>query len=410
MSRLGDHLARGGALPSWCTAQPETLLAIFTTYREDHAPILIEATCNQVNQFGGYTGMSPADFVGFVTGLARQAGVDPARVIFGGDHLGPNPWKDETAASAMEKARAMLAAYVAAGFEKIHLDASMACRGDGALSEAVMAARAADLCAVAEAAAGGRALHYIIGTEVPVPGGETARLDTLAVTRPDAARRTLDLHREAFAARGLERAFERVIGVVTQPGVDFGNTQVFAFDPGRAQALSKVLPLGDLPVFEAHSTDYQSGGALAALVAGNFRILKVGPELTFAFRQAVFALEQIEAALNVVGPSHLTATLRAAMVADPSHWRGHVAVGPGEAEEMLYGLSDRVRYYWPVPAVRAAFERLCVNLRGANPAPGIVAQALGALVEAGDPATLPDRAVERMVGQVVAKYRNSTGG
>ena len=131
-------------MPSWCTAHPETLAAILQGYRDDTAPILIEATCNQVNQFGGYTGMAPADFVAFVQGIARAEGVDPVRLILGGDHLGPNPWKAEPAAQAMQKARDMVAAYVLAGFSKIHLDASMPCGGE-ALDETEMAARAADL-------------------------------------------------------------------------------------------------------------------------------------------------------------------------------------------------------------------------------------------------------------------------
>ena len=163
-----NRAGQGGGLPSWCTAHPQTLAAILHAYRNDTAPILIEATCNQVNQSGGYTGMTPADFVGFVHGIARSEGVDFARVILGGDHLGPNPWKAKPAARAMAIARDMVAAYVAAGFTKIHLDASMACRGE-VLAEAEMAARAADLCAVAESVAPGR-LVYVIGTEVPVPG------------------------------------------------------------------------------------------------------------------------------------------------------------------------------------------------------------------------------------------------
>ena len=226
--------------------------------------------------------MTPADFRGFVESIARAQGVDPARLILGGDHLGPNPWRGEPAAVAMDKARAMVAAYVAAGFTKIHLDASMACADDASLAETVMADRAADLCAVAEAAAAVPP-GYVIGTEVPIPGGETEAMDDLAVTTPEAARRTLDLHRAAFAARGLDAAFDRVIGLVAQPGVDFANDQVFAFDPARAASLSAAAPGLGGPVFEAHSTDYQSAAALRALVQGHFAILKVGPELTFAF-------------------------------------------------------------------------------------------------------------------------------
>jgi len=406
-----NRAARPRAIPSWCTAHAETLRAILATYRGDGAPILIEATSNQVNQFGGYTGMTPAAFRTFVEGLAQHEGIDPRRILLGGDHLGPNPWKDEPAGPAMDKARAMVEAYVRAGFTKIHLDASMACADDDRLDEETIAARAADLCAVAEQAAAGRALSYVIGTEVPIPGGETDALDSLAVTAPEAAAHTVELHRQAFAARGLEGAFGRVIALVVQPGVDFGNEQVFVFDPAKAETLcSSVAGLPGL-AFEAHSTDYQSEEALSALVAAHFAILKVGPELTFAYRQAVFALAGIEAELGVPEPSRLVQTVLEEMRADPRHWRAYVQPGPGEERMMLYGLSDRIRYYWPRPAIQQALARLRVNLATHPPEPGLLAQAtgrpIGTLPSDGDPM---DATVRLMIGEVVAKYRRATGG
>jgi D-tagatose-1,6-bisphosphate aldolase subunit GatZ/KbaZ len=414
VSVLGDIVSANRAgkkrgIPSYCTAHPETLSAIFAAYRHDDAPILIEATCNQVNQFGGYTGMTPAGFRTFVEELARREGVDPARLILGGDHLGPNPWKGEPAENAMAKARDMVAAYVAAGFSKIHLDASMACADDAALDEATMAARAAELCAAAEAS--GRAdLCYVIGTEVPVPGGETEVLDTLGVTAPEAAARTHELHRKAFAARGMQAAFERVIGIVVQPGVDFGNAQVFAFAPERAETLSRSVEALPGLVFEAHSTDYQSRTELSELVAAHFAILKVGPELTFAFRQAVTALAHIEAALNFAEPSRILDVITAEMRADPRDWRAYVAADDREATMMLYGLSDRVRYYWPRPAIQAALQKLYANIGSARPEPGLVAQFTGRPVEAsGEPADMPRRIIEAMVGDVVRKYRAAAG-
>ena len=394
-------------MPSWCTAHPETLAAILQGYRDDTAPILIEATCNQVNQFGGYTGMAPADFVAFVQGIARAEGVDPARLILGGDHLGPNPWKAEPAAQAMQKARDMVAAYVLAGFSKIHLDASMPCGGE-ALDETEMAARAADLCAVAEAAAAGRSLHYVIGTEVPVPGGETEHRDGLAITTPDAARHTHDLHRAAFAARGLQAAFQRVIAIVVQPGVDFGNDQIIGYTPAQARALVAAAPALHGPLFEAHSTDYQTEAALSALVRDHFAVLKVGPELTFAYRQAVFALERLEALLGLPA-SGVTAALLAAMRARPADWRAYVETGATEETMMLFGLSDRLRYYWPVAEVQAAQARLFAALRQAPTAPGLLAQVTGGLVAACDPACLPETVIRQMVGAVVQKYRSATG-
>jgi D-tagatose-1,6-bisphosphate aldolase subunit GatZ/KbaZ len=403
---LTDIIARnragqGGGLPAWCTAHPQVLAAILHSYRDDAAPILIEATCNQVNQFGGYTGMTPADFVAFVQGIARAEGVDPARLILGGDHLGPNPWKSEPGTQAMAKARDMVAAYAAAGFTKIHLDASMPCGGE-ALSEPEMAARAADLCAVAENTAPD-AIHYVIGTEVPVPGGETAHQTQLAVTTPEAARRTHALHREAFSRRGLEAAFARVIAVVVQPGVDFGNAQIIGYDPPRATTLAAATLDGLL--FEAHSTDYQTPAALAGLVWDHFAILKVGPELTFAFRQAVMALERLEALL-ALPRSGVTNALLAAMRARPADWRAYVPPGPQEEQMMLYGLSDRLRYYWPDPGVQAALARLMAALAGANPPPGLVAQVTGGLVETD---VSPEAVVRRAIGAVVQKYRTATG-
>jgi tagatose-1,6-bisphosphate aldolase non-catalytic subunit AgaZ/GatZ len=77
---------------------------------------------------------------------------------------------------------------------------------------------------------------------------------------------------------------------------------------------------------------------------------------------------------------------------------------------MLFGLSDRVRYYWTRPKVRQAVDRLFAQVRASAPMAGMVAQATGGLVGPVDPAHLPEAVTDRMVGAVVAKYRNATGG
>ncbi|HVW91253.1 MAG TPA: class II D-tagatose-bisphosphate aldolase, non-catalytic subunit [Devosia sp.] len=410
MSILRDIAAANRAgtamgIPSWCTAHADTLRAVLATYAHDDAPILIEATCNQVNQFGGYTGMTPAGFRNFIEILAAGEGVDPARIVLGGDHLGPNPWRREPAALAMDKAKAMIAAFVEAGFTKIHLDASMACADDAFLDEATKADRAADLCAIAEAAASGRELAYVIGTEVPIPGGETSGLAGIAVTTPESVETTLAMHEDAFAERGLRPALERVIGVVVQPGVDFGNADVLAYDPSKAAELSETI--FDIPnaVFEAHSTDYQSEAALAALVADHFAILKVGPELTFAFREAVVAMAHIEAQLSVA-PSGVLAILADEMEHDPSEWRAYIPDDDRAAAMRLFGLSDRVRYYWPRPRVAAAVQRLLANIDAAAIERGILSQYAPFALPA-DPRPLSTRIVAHHVGRVVGKYRRA---
>ncbi len=171
-------------LPSVCSADRFVLEAALRQGVRDQTVVLVESTCNQVNQFGGYTGMRPADFRALVTEVAAQQGYPPASLILGGDHLGPFPWRHEPAAQAMAKARELVRAYVLAGYTKIHLDCSMRLADDpGAahdpLSDETATARTAELAGVAEAAWGGLpagqpAPFYVIGTEVPTPGGEQA--------------------------------------------------------------------------------------------------------------------------------------------------------------------------------------------------------------------------------------------
>ena len=165
-----NRAGEGRGIYSLCSAHPLVLEACIDQALADGGPLLVEATCNQVNQEGGYTGMQAADFRRFVTGLATARGLPAERLILGGDHLGPNPWRHEPADAALAKAEALVRSYVEAGFTKIHLDASMGCAGDPEpLPPELIAARAARL-ALAGEAAGGRPV-YVIGTEVPVPGG-----------------------------------------------------------------------------------------------------------------------------------------------------------------------------------------------------------------------------------------------
>jgi D-tagatose-1,6-bisphosphate aldolase subunit GatZ/KbaZ len=404
----GNRRGERRGIASWCTAQPQTLRAILDTYRDDDDSILIEATCNQVNQFGGYTGMTPAAFRRFVESVAKEADVDPARINFGGDHLGPNPWRNRPAGEAMRRACDMVKAYVEAGFAKIHLDASMACADDARLPAPTIAERAADLCAVAEmATAKGADLAYVIGTEVPVPGGETHLVDTLAVTRPQDALRTFELHRAAFTARGIADAMERVVALVVQPGVEFGNAQIFPFNRAKAAALSGVVADMSGVIFEAHSTDFQSEAALGELVASHFAILKVGPELTYAFREAIVAMAAIEDCLVGSGRSDTVSILERVMDENDAHWRAYVAKTDNERIDRLYGLSDRVRYYWSDPRVAAALKVLAANTDGKPIHPGLTSQFAGALMPESLGAPLSRRIISSKVGAVVAKFRRA---
>ena len=165
------------SIPSVCSAHPEVLMASLQLAADLGRPVVIEATSNQVNQFGGYTGMTALDFVRHIQDLVDQTKIDPDLVILGGDHLGPQVWKSERKETAMAKAHDLVADYVRAGIRKIHLDCSEGCSDDPAsLDDATVAARAAQLARTCkDAAVDPCDLVFVIGTEVPPPGG--ARLD-----------------------------------------------------------------------------------------------------------------------------------------------------------------------------------------------------------------------------------------
>jgi D-tagatose-1,6-bisphosphate aldolase subunit GatZ/KbaZ len=231
--------ARG--IASICSAHPVALDAAMRHAAGLASPLLVEATCNQVNQFGGYTGMQPADFVRYVHGIAAKAGLPVEDLLLGGDHLGPLVWANEPAQAAMEKAKALVRAYAAAGFGKIHLDCSMPCADDAELPVEVIARRAAELAQAAEEVAGSRAPRYVIGSEVPPAGGARSGDSGLSVTRPEAAAETIEITRQAFVRLRLEAAWERVVALVVQPGVEFGDEDVHEYDRSQATGLARLI-------------------------------------------------------------------------------------------------------------------------------------------------------------------------
>ena len=363
--KLGE--TRG--IVSICSAHPWVLKAAMGRAA---GSLLIEATCNQVNQFGGYTGMNPADFVRFVREIAEQNDFPFENIILGGDHLGPSVWQDEPAEVAMGKAEELIRDYVEAGFIKIHLDCSMRLGDDPGgtfgLEVEVSADRSARLAQIAERT-GRSNLRYVIGTEVPIPGGAREHEEGVSVTKVEDTRQTIEATREAFYRAGLQAAWERVIAVVVQPGVEFGDDFVLPYQSEAAQELSTFIENQSM-LYEAHSTDYQTREALRNMVRDHFAILKVGPALTFAFREGVFVLSKMEDELiPSMERSDILSVLDRVMVENPEYWVKYYHGSEAEqAFKRRYSLSDRIRYYWPRPAVERAFEKMMVNL-DQNPLP-----------------------------------------
>ncbi|MCD6400418.1 MAG: class II D-tagatose-bisphosphate aldolase, non-catalytic subunit [Anaerolineales bacterium] len=409
-------------IPSLCTAHPTVLQTAIKRAAKTETPLLIESTCNQVNQFGGYTGMTPANFVAFISRIAEENNLPFERVILGGDHLGPNVWQSENAESAIKKSKRMVHEYVRAGNKKIHLDCSMKLADDDPscpLDVAVSAQRAAELAKVAEETAlntdsspkdkGKHELRYVIGTEVPIPGGATEVEEKITVSKIADVRETIAVTREAFFRLGLESAWDRVIAVVVQPGVEFGDSFVQRYNAQKAHKLSLFIQENPQLVYEAHSTDYQNPASLKEMVRDHFAILKVGPALTFAYREAVFALAMMENEFfDEFERSDLIAVLDKVMLENPVHWNKYYQ--GQESFKRKFSLSDRIRYYWTTPIVQDALKKLFENWTNLTIPLSLLSQYMPReydKVSAGHMSSHPLELVESAIARVLNDYENA---
>ena len=362
-------------IESVCSANEFVLEVALKRSKLFNAPVLIEATANQVNQFGGYTGMYPKDFYEMVLKMAAEIGVPENHIILGGDHLGPLTWQNLPETEAMEKSETLVYQYARAGFTKIHLDTSMKVADDpeGLLSTETIARRGATLYKAAmkgyedlkaEKPDAMRPV-FVIGSEVPIPGGAQEAEDTLAVTKPEAFRDTVATYRRVFKEEGIEDGMNDVVAVVTQPGVEFGDDQVFLYDHDAATELCAALNEFPEVCFEGHSTDYQSKECLKRMVEDGIAILKVGPALTYGLRESLFSLSMMEKELvPEEKQARFIETLEKVMLEKPDNWKKHYH---GDEKQLAlcrkYSFSDRARYYIGQPEVTEAMDKLFENLR-----------------------------------------------
>ncbi len=416
---LGDNIA----IASICSANRYVLKAAMQLKNNSKNNILIESTSNQVDQFGGYTGMTPIDFVQFVKSIADEVSFPFGNIIFGGDHLGPNVWQNEEAKSAMLKAEDQIKAYVKAGYRKIHLDTSFSLGDDDKskqLSPEIITERAARLCKIAEETFNKISNKkekpvYVIGTEVPIPGGAQEEEESIVATTPEDLVNTIKLSQKAFYELGLKEAWERVIAVVVQPGVEFSDSQVFKYNRDNVTKIkSKIEDYPNL-IFEAHSTDYQSKAALTEMVQDYFGILKVGPWLTFAMREAIFALADIEGELvDSAKSSNLKDEIDKIMVERPKYWNKHYHGTQKEIKlARAYSYSDRIRYYWSDKKVINILEKMMNNLKEINIPNTLISQYLPTqycLIMENKIEKNPETLIISKISEVLNIYNSACGG
>lgn len=372
--QLGIHCG----IPSFCCANKLVIEAILEQARRFDDTVLIEATSNQVNQYGGYTNMQPKDFSSFVYGIADRINFSKDKIILGGDHLGPLPWMAMPAKEAMEEAVMLVELAVEAGYTKIHLDTSMKLGDDPAdvrLPDEVIAERGAILYQACERAFERRlrefpdAVHpvFVIGSEVPVPGGAQEEEDIVKVTSPEDFEHTLLAYKKKFAQLRLKKAWDYIIAVVVQPGVEFGNEEIHQYNRLDSYKLCECLKKYPDIVFEGHSTDYQPPVKLHEMVEDGIAIIKVGPALTFSLREALYSLNMMEEELieDTGKWSNFIGTVEQAMMGNKKQWLKYYH---GDSKKLKicrkYSFSDRSRYYMAYPEVEAAMKKLFANLDG----------------------------------------------
>ncbi len=419
----GNRNGDGKGIYSICSSHPVIIKAAMYQAIIDNSLVLVESTSNQVDQFGGYTGMKPADFVSYVKKIGDQINFPQEKLLLGGDHLGPNAWQSLTADAAMKNSRELIKQYVQAGYSKIHLDTSMYCKDDigdrhKPLNNDVVAKRAAELCKVAEDSVvdGQNKPIYVIGTEVPIPGGMQQK-EEIQPTSSDAVKETITIFSDTFNKSGLQDAWKRVVAVVVQPGVEFGDDNVYEYNHEKVSDLKNTIMQFDNIVFEAHSTDYQREHSLRALVEDHFAILKVGPYLTYAYREVLFALEIIENELFEAGvitnKSGLSDVVDDVMVNNPGNWNKYYL--GNDKEKWLkrrYSFSDRVRYYWGEEKLQAAVKILIQNLKLVDIPITLLSQYLPAVFDAvqyGKISKNPESIINYYVQEVVAIYARACG-
>lgn len=361
----------GKGVYSVCSSNEYVIRAAMRDAVEEGYVLIVESTANQVNQYGGYTGMTPEDFVLFTTKLAEEEGLDRDHLILGGDHLGPLTWTDCCESVAMKNSEELIASYVLAGYSKIHIDTSMKLADDpeGPLAVDVSASRGAQLALVVDKAFREYSKTHpeapypvlVVGSEVPIPGGSQDYEDKLCPTKREDFLSQVESFRKAFEEKGLD--FSNVIGFVVQPGVEFGDSFVFQYDSKAASSLMTALKETYGLVFEGHSTDYQTQKSLSGMVKDGIAILKVGPEFTFRLREALLHLCSIGKEMGIIkGPDFRNVVL-SAMDENPVYWKKYYK---GTAEEIqykkIYSYSDRIRYYLPSPKVNESIKEMMESI------------------------------------------------
>ncbi len=374
MSWLADTIRRHKSgdtvgVYSVCSAHPTVVEAAIMQAGADDVPVLIEATSNQVDQFGATPDASGR--VPRPPSSASPTGADfpRSRVVLGGDHLGPNRWQGETAAAAMEKADATHRRLRRAGYSKIYLDAACPVPTTRQCSMTRPSRSAPHACCTSRRIRATQrrrpsdVRHRHRGT------GSRAGPRDARRSHPDAGRSCRATDRRASGRVHpirLDHVWPRVMALVVQPGVEFDHLQVIDYRRTAHRGATARPRHGTAPGVRGAFHRLSATPQIARARRRSLAVLKVGPGLTFAMREALFGLAHIEnqlpAAAVAVRPDRGRRTTNAR--------QSRVLAGllrPGSADQQTAGgtaTATGSRYTGPTTRSTPARRQLLDNSTG----------------------------------------------
>lgn len=344
------------SLPSFCTANFNVIkiLIIFAKYY--NLPILLESTSNQVNQFGGYTGLTPRQFYKKIDKLKKKIKIKNKQVMIGADHLGPLPWKKLNSKIALKNAKTLIKKCISLKYDKIHIDSTIVCKDDKNLNLNLIRSRSAKIFNTVPKK-DIKNIFFVFGSEVPFAGGgNTNKIKPSVLNNIK-----VDYFLYNSILKNLNSNKKNKFSLVVEPGMAFSNSKISL---PKLKKFKKNLSFSKKNNFsyEAHSTDYQRLVTLKKLVKNNFRFLKVGPELTFDFYQAIKKMEKIEDT-NCNQKSNISYELMKAMSKDNKYWKDYYKGTKKKIEFLkLNSYLDRMRYYWDSKNVKKSMIKLFKNI------------------------------------------------
>ncbi len=349
------------ALPSFCTSNIFVLKSLLHFCKYKNLPALIETTSNQVNQYGGYSGNKPKDFIKKINNLIKKIKFNKKNIFYGGDHLGPLPWMKSKSVTALAKSIKLIDLYLKNNYIKIHIDTSIKCNDDKFLTTKEVFLRTKYILRKLKKKNNLKKIFLVFGTEVPLSGGNDSKKII-----PTALKQIKEEYLNFSALLKSENLPTDNFGLVIEPGMKFMDrsiTKPYLNNFKQKKSFSKKNKF----IFEAHSSDYQNFSTLKKLVKNNFKILKVGPELTFNLFKSFLFMEQIEKK-NCHSKSNFKKIILDTMFKNKDHWKNYFNHLSKKklSNNITNSFFDRTRYYLDEKKVSNCITNLQLNINKIN--------------------------------------------